>query len=215
MGRWLAHHLAELMNEAQSTKKSVAERVEARKQAADLILRIWERRTSLPGNVYPLAKYRDVLQVLDFLRPGRNPWQRLSGSVHQVLAARMFGSLSRLVIGLLLIDLPMAGNNKKSNQKVSQKFLSSEEQAVLRELESWLRVVRVKEKNDGGRLGSGEITVRDLLRRSADDVMKNVHELRELLQMDDAASKAYDVNRSAVQLTDDELNACVACIKAG
>src|ERR1700687_4477359 len=64
MGRWLAHHLAELMKETKKKKKSATQRAKAREQAAKLILKIWDRRTSLPGNAYPLARYKDILRVL-------------------------------------------------------------------------------------------------------------------------------------------------------
>ena len=68
LGRWMAHHLAELINKAENGATGT-ERVRARKNATETILKIWEHRASLPGNAYPLAPYKDILKVLDRLRP--------------------------------------------------------------------------------------------------------------------------------------------------
>lgn len=48
LGRWMAHHLAELIDEAESGS-TPAERLRARKSATETILKIWEHRASLPG----------------------------------------------------------------------------------------------------------------------------------------------------------------------
>jgi hypothetical protein len=174
MGRWLAHHLAEFMKEAANKKKSATQRAKAREQAAKLILKIWDRRTSLPGNAYPLARYRDILRVLDILQVSANPWQRQNGSRHQILAARIFDSLCRLVIVLLVLDLSVVENLKKSKRNMSVKFLSSVERAILKDLENWLEIIRI---NVGNGMNLGE-----LLRASTDEAMKNLQELRDFVQ---------------------------------
>jgi hypothetical protein len=174
MGRWLAHHVAELMNEAANKRKSTAQRVKARKQAVSLILKIWDRRTSLPGNAYPLARYKDILRVLDILQVSANPWQGRNGTRHQILAAGIFDSLCRLVIVLLVLDLSIVEALKKSRRNISVKFLSSVERAILKDLENWLEIIRVK-------VGNGR-NVGELLRASADEAIKNLQELREFVQ---------------------------------
>jgi hypothetical protein len=58
LGRWMAHHLAELINKAENGATGT-ERVRARKNATETILKIWEHRASLPGNAYPLAPYSE------------------------------------------------------------------------------------------------------------------------------------------------------------
>src|SRR5947207_7911372 len=167
MGRWLAHYLAELMNEAANKRKSTAQRVKAREQAASLILKIWDRRTSLPGYAYPLARYRDVLRVLDLLRPSANPWQRQNGTRHQILAAKIFDSLCRLVIVLLLVDVSVPHGRKKSRANASLKFLSKVEQAILKGLDSWPAVVRVKFDDGKSTPLPREMTLGELLQISA------------------------------------------------
>ena len=182
MGRWLAHHLAELIMEAANKKKSIRQRAEARKQAANLILRIWERRMSLPGNAYPLAKYREVLRVLDLLRPRANPWQRQDGTRYQTLAGKIFENLCRLVILLLLVDVPMPQNGKRSRQNILVKFLSKIERAILKDLEAWPTIVGVKFENGKAARPPKVFTMGELLRMSADDALKNLHELREFIE---------------------------------
>lgn len=182
MGRWLAHHLAELMKEAANKKKSSGHRAEARKQAANLIMKIWDRRMSLPGNAYPLAKYRNVLRVLDLLRPSANPWQRQNGNRYQILAAKIFDNLCHLTILLLLVDRPPARKRKSSRRNTSVKFLSKIEQAILKDLEGWPAVVRVKFEDDKSAPRRKAITMGELLRMSADDALKNLRELREFIE---------------------------------
>jgi len=48
LGRWMAHYLAELIDEAENSS-TVAKRTRARKEAATTILKIWDHRSSLPG----------------------------------------------------------------------------------------------------------------------------------------------------------------------
>jgi hypothetical protein len=44
LGRWMAHHLAELIDKAENGV-CATERVEARKSATETILKVWEHRT--------------------------------------------------------------------------------------------------------------------------------------------------------------------------
>lgn len=108
LGRWMAHHLAELIDEAENGP-TAENRSEAHKDAVDTIVRIWEHRASLPGKAYPLAPYGDVLKVLNSLRPDSNPFpyfQWRGGSRREQLAAVLFDDFSRLIIALLLTKLP-------------------------------------------------------------------------------------------------------------
>ena len=73
LGRWMAHHLAELIHEAENGANGEI-RSKVRKEATETILNIWRHRASLPGKAYPLALYKDVLQVLGRLRPTENPF---------------------------------------------------------------------------------------------------------------------------------------------
>ncbi len=72
--RWLAHHLAELMSEAD--REVGPTKAAAEQQAVDLILRLWMHRRVLPEPVDPLGGYRDAIAVLGRLMPEADPWAR-------------------------------------------------------------------------------------------------------------------------------------------
>jgi hypothetical protein len=192
MGRWLAHYLAELMTEAANRKKSVAHRVEAQKQAADLILKIWERRNLLPGNAYPLAPYKEILKVLGLLRLEGNPWRRRSGTPYQILAASIYDRLCRLVIGLLLIDVAQLLHRRTGKRNKSLKFLADEEREILKELERWSEAVSNGELPATDKSESRQIDVRVPLQKLADAAIKQLHELQQRLLGDLAASSATE-----------------------
>ena len=137
--RWMAHHVAELIDEAEKAPTKTA-RLKARAHATEVILKIWEHRTTLPGESYPLARYKDVVRVLQSLRPANNPFRRLRDlGRREEIAADILDNLSNLVMVVLLSRLvPSADAAKPSN--VASAALSEAEQDVLRELESWGRL---------------------------------------------------------------------------
>jgi hypothetical protein len=60
LGRWMAHRVSELMQIAEQSE-ILADRELAKQECSELILKIWERRTSLPYG-QPLAKVADFLR---------------------------------------------------------------------------------------------------------------------------------------------------------
>lgn len=54
LGRWMAHRLAELMERAEQATED-ADREAARKEATDLVLRLWDHRSSWPHGWPPEA----------------------------------------------------------------------------------------------------------------------------------------------------------------
>ena len=99
--RWLAHHLAELI-EAAPRDPAAAD------QAVDTILRIWATRETLPGNAWPLARYREAVTVLERLSPAVEPWRRLRNADDAAAMADLFSALNRLMLMALLIHVPPA-----------------------------------------------------------------------------------------------------------
>jgi len=99
--------LAELIDGAENGSTEVA-RSKAQKQATETIIKIWEHRASLPGKAYPLAPYKEVLKVLNRLRPTENPFpyfERHDESKKDKISADLFDILSRLIIALLLMKV--------------------------------------------------------------------------------------------------------------
>lgn len=138
LGRWMAHHLAELIDQAENGP-TADERSRARQNATETILKIWEHRASLPGRAYPLTSYKNVLLVLDRLRPDRNPFRyvvRHGNATRQQLAAELFDGLSRLVIALLLMEMPATRGRLEADPAASQ-ALSEAEQHMLTAFSHW------------------------------------------------------------------------------
>jgi hypothetical protein len=67
LGRWMAHRVAELMQRAEQAE-TLAERESAKQECSELILRIWERRASLPYG-RPLAEVAEFLKKFTSNRP--------------------------------------------------------------------------------------------------------------------------------------------------
>ena len=103
--RWLAHHLAEVMAEADEAVEPAKAELEAR--AVDLILKLWTHRRALPEPIDPLDGYRKAIDVLGRLMPEANPWRHFRRSDNdEDLLFDMFGVLSRIVVaGLLLTQI--------------------------------------------------------------------------------------------------------------
>ncbi|MCW3477551.1 hypothetical protein [Limobrevibacterium gyesilva] len=128
----MAHHLAALITEAEAANgdaKAVAET-----RAADLILRLWERRRDLHEAGDPLGPCRDAVEVLSRLRAERNPWLAHRGrGGPEGLLANMFDNMARVVVGGIL--LTQAG--KLREMAPAEEAALSPEEVALREQLAW------------------------------------------------------------------------------
>lgn len=107
LAKWMAHHVAELIHDSE-TLPTDEKRAKAGKRAVETILKIWEHRESLPSYAYPLARYNEVLRVLDRFQLNENPFRNYGqdmGTRTDQLAAILFNNLSRLIMVLLLTKL--------------------------------------------------------------------------------------------------------------
>ena len=59
--------------------KTPKEKRTTTKSVVETILKIWSHRTDLPGDTYPLARYREVLKVLESMAPSAETWRRNAG----------------------------------------------------------------------------------------------------------------------------------------
>jgi hypothetical protein len=189
LGRWMAHHLAELIDRAENGV-TPDERSKAHKNATKTILKIWEHRASLPRKAYPLAPYEDLLKVLDRLRPGDNPFRYFGLPAERKrdqLAADLFDAFSRLMIALLLMKLPSEYVSAKVDAAAIE-ALSETERHVLTALQQWSELFTSTDKSTGrtrkGKRGSGAATVN--LNEAAVSLVKSIMttlvELRSELQ---------------------------------
>ena len=135
--RWLAHHLAEVITEADRAVGPAKAASEA--QAVDLVLKLWAHRRALPEPVDPLGGYRTAVEVLGRLVPDANPWRRFRRpDTYDGLLREMFQVLSRVVLaGLLLTQVSRA---RPVNEE-EFKALEEEERYLHSTLEQWMLFV--------------------------------------------------------------------------
>ena len=198
LGRWMAHHLAELIDKAEHGATE-AERARARESATETILKIWEHRASLPGHAYPLAPYSELLKVIDRLRPDDNPFRYFgyhAGTKQEQLAADLFDSLTRLTIALLLMKLP-PGKESAKVSGIALEALSETEQRVLIALQQWSELFTSTSKSSGrthkGKRGGGGATVNlhEIALSLIDGTMPTLVELRNELQEGAGGQRAH------------------------
>lgn len=189
LGRWMAHHLADLIDIAENGT-TLDERLRAQANATETILKIWEHRTSLPGKGYPLAPYKDILLVLDRLRPSDNPFRYFghhTEAKREQLAAALFDDLSRLIIALLLMQAPSVVDIAEQ-ETIATEALSETEQYLLHSLHQWSELFTATSK-DSGRTQKGrnshkqaEINLNEIAIEIVDDITTTLTELRSELE---------------------------------
>lgn len=141
LGRWMAHHLAELIDEAENGV-TAGKRLTAQKRATETILKIWEHRLSLPDEVHPLAQYKDVIQLLERLRLDNNPYRFFghdSEAKKDQLASVLFDNFTRFILVLLLMKAQTL-KQQKSVDDVVIEALSDEEQRVWTTIQEWAAI---------------------------------------------------------------------------
>lgn len=136
--RWLAHHLAELMVEAERATGPAKAEAEAR--AVDLILRLWAKRRDLPAAADPLGDYREAIAVLSRLMPDRNPWAayaRHSGP--ERVFHELFESMARIVVRGLLLTV---SRPPRELAPAEEAVMEREERALREHLDWWKNAIR-------------------------------------------------------------------------
>ncbi len=132
-GRWMAHHLADLMIQARDPDASNHER--ARDEAAGLILKLWSRREVLPGNAYPLKELGKALSVLRLLEFESSPFSRSAQSQFDRLIAEAFDGLRKIIAHGIL--LTYVNPIEPVGDEVTSPFLTEEERRVVGALNDW------------------------------------------------------------------------------
>ena len=142
---WLAHHVAELIRNAEEAKDAET-RKESGKLATETILKIWDHRTTLPGDVNPLARYREALQALLELRPNPNRWPRLHDFAIGSVVGNIYRRFPKLMRALILLPSVRTGNRSRATSKAVRTFLTKDENRLLAMLEAPLRLLETQSK---------------------------------------------------------------------
>lgn len=139
----MAHHLAELISEAEKAVGEEKRNAEAR--AVDTILKLWTLRRALPEPVDPLSGLRLAIDVLGRMSPEADPWARNKLRPNPPILAfepvlsDIFQTLSRTVMAGLLLTL---NARLRPILKTESAMLGPEEDRLLTELDTWKDYVR-------------------------------------------------------------------------
>lgn len=137
LGRWMAHYLAERIDTAATAPEGPTKDAAQAIVAAE-ILAIWKHRSALPGNAYPLARYKDIIEGMRLLVPGGTPWERPVVGSRTAQAGEAYEQLRQLSIACLFADhcvgIPDAGPEVKEH-------LDPEERELLKFFSSWAQSV--------------------------------------------------------------------------
>lgn len=191
LGRWMSHHLAELINNAERATTAY-DRERTQKSAIETILRIWNHRASLPGKVYPLESYKDTLKMLDLLKPDSNPfspfWYHDGTKVDQ-LAANLFDGLTRIIIAILLVKIKPQKRFVEVDPVVFD-ALNEVEKHVLTSLQEWGSLLEVegekrtttRTKKNKEQVGCDNISLYNIMLKLIEETITSLEELRTEIQ---------------------------------
>ncbi len=105
LGKWMAHHLASLIEEAKNSDDTQSK---AKRDAVDLIIKLWEHKSSLPGTADPMSQLRRAIEVIERIGPDSSPYFRQSQDKREQGLATLFDGLRQLVAhGVILISLAL------------------------------------------------------------------------------------------------------------
>jgi hypothetical protein len=148
LGRWLAHHLAELMLSAENTKGG--EREVAQNKAVELILKIWSRRHDMPGRANPLKQLENVIVILRLLSSDAWPYGRASTPSAERLLKKAFDGLRHIVMHGAVIASGAAG--KPVEMAEADGFVDEDEAYVIETANVWIDFYNSTQQNSAVRL---------------------------------------------------------------
>lgn len=152
LGRWLAHHLAELIGAAETD-------IAAADRAVDTILRIWAQREDLPGRAYPPNRLSEAIQVLGRLSPDANPWRAPRPTTDAEILGDVVDGLNRLV--LIGVVLQLDPEDRRAHTEEELSLLGSEERELVETISGVLEHLRAPPRPTLSRIVIRRITAED------------------------------------------------------
>lgn len=137
---WLAHHIAELIRDAQDAPDQHTRR-RAAELATEAILKVWGHRADLPGNVNPLAHYREALKTLLELKPPNNGSLKFLSHFSGDPVVTLVRRLPRLVEALVILPSARSNPSHPTTSSAVKNFLTDEENSLLNRLQVRIRVI--------------------------------------------------------------------------
>lgn len=134
LGKWMSHHLAEMMDRVER-EENAEKKEKYQQQTVELILKIWEHRSSLNGHAYPLARFKGIIDSLSILSPEANVWERNRLGRYESLAADSFSMVVDLYRTLHFIEFVSLKSVR--NKQAPPSVFSDEEQKIYDFLSAW------------------------------------------------------------------------------
>ncbi|MGW2331571.1 hypothetical protein ACWC5C_38275 [Streptomyces sp. NPDC001700] len=159
LGRWMAHHIGDLITQAENATGAEADGV--RREATTAILALWNHRMALPFPAPPLGAFEPVFRALERLSEPQGPWSfyRMFPPGHEPSEDDMVGApLLRLALGLEETARGVAGEivalaaqeaaDKEAKWLKLSEYLEEDEQRAARD--ALLRLARTLETYTDG-----------------------------------------------------------------
>lgn len=140
LGKWMAHHLAQLMQDAKKAPKGKSKSaLEA--QAAELIVKLWMHRAEFQNRINPLDALAPVIRVIQSLDDNNPSWipRHLSGE-----ASSLYHVFRRLMIAAICSRAETDAAEGLVQAKKTAKFQSADERAIVEGLGIWSEVLSPK-----------------------------------------------------------------------
>lgn len=137
---WMCQYIAELMTKAE-IEKNDEKRHELKKECFNIVLKLWEYRASIPGEVKPLGRLKETLSILQSLRRNDNNsalyWKRYN--CDSTTWGQFMHNINDAIENILKIAL-FASKGQDALRKESEwlqhrDFLTKEEQGIIENLE--------------------------------------------------------------------------------
>jgi hypothetical protein len=150
LSRWMAHHIAGLIANAEAAVDSKARR-KAQAEAQEAIIKLWTHRSSYQNQINPLADLRPVLQVIRTLSPDN------SSGIPRYFAQRdaahhVYNAFRRLMIWAFLQKASNADVPKVVKRaKKTEGFQTKEQREILAALELWTGPIAEQQTRSTGK----------------------------------------------------------------
>src|SRR5215213_835568 len=135
LSRWMAHHVAELIVDAERQRDSPAGRA-IRARVAEAILQLWTHRLSVESHLNPFGDLKSVAHTLRTLNRNENGWLSFNaGAISQV-----YDAFRRLVLCIVFKRMETLEEARKavSRAQLTKKFQTAEEKLIADTLDMWL-----------------------------------------------------------------------------
>jgi hypothetical protein len=139
LGRWMAHHIAELIRNAEEAPRGKA-RQACEAQAADAVIKLWQHRSSFENRINPLGDLKPIIQVLRTLDPNNNVWMGYLSKAPGDSARQVYDQFRRLMICLLIERIMSVNDASKGVQRAKEttRFQSEQERELVKGLVTWI-----------------------------------------------------------------------------